>query len=409
MSNTEYCLWLVMAFGAANPKIWELISYFGNPENAYNSLKSNSYNFLSEKEVTAVKTTHLEQSKYIMENCAGKDIKIICYYDENYPKQLDNIANPPIVLFVKGDLSVLNDLCITVVGTREPSAYSVRVAEKICAEMAKVGIVIISGFALGIDSVSHRSAIVNGGKTVAVLGCGIDVDYPKENTKSKSTIVRRGLFITEFLPGTKPVPSNFPKRNRVLSALGMGTLVIEAAQTSGSLITAELALEQGRDLFCIPPADIFDRRYSGVVKYLRDGAIPVFSHLDIIYEYYTAFTHKLSSINQNSDYSEPASESSVFSSEKKEKNKKIHTKKEDNKSNDKPSKENSEPEFNPAIYKNLDDRQMTIVNLLKDGVKYIDEITVMLDVPVPNLYLLLTEMELDGIIECLPGKAYKLA
>lgn len=415
MNCSHYCMWLVMVFGAGNPKIWEIIKRFGNPESAYNALKSESCEFLTDKDLKAVKTSHLEQCSYVFENCERNGVKIICFYDADYPKMLENIFNPPIILFVKGDLSVLDDLCITVVGTREPSHYSVRVAEKICSELAKVGIVIVSGFALGIDSVSHRSAVMAGGKTIAVLGCGIDVDYPKENAKSKPKIEERGLFITEFLPGTKPVPSNFPKRNRILSGLSAGTLVIEASHTSGSLITAELAIEQGRDLFCIPPADIFDRRYSGVVKFLRDGAVPVFSYLDIIYAYYTVFTHKLSSVSRNMENSKPASESSVFSSENVEK---ISHRQRKSAESEKKKSDEIKTETDNIEEKNIHSEQLSeseisdeyknIIEVLRDGMKYIDEIASILKTPVPELYLTLTDMEIDGIIECLPGKAYKL-
>lgn len=404
MSNLEYCLWLVMVFGAANPKIWKMIEYFKNPENAFKSLSSSDYDFISEKEKNAVKTTHIQQCTYVLENCKKKNIKAVCFFDEDYPKSLENISNPPVVIFMKGDTTVLNDLCITVVGTREPSVYSIRIAEKICSELAKIGVVIVSGFALGIDSVSHRSAIVSGGRTIAVLGCGIDVDYPKENTKSKAAIASHGLFISEFLPGTRPLPSNFPKRNRILSALSAGTLVIEASRKSGSLITAELALEQGKDLFCVPPSDIFDERYSGVVKFLRDGAIPVFSYLDIVYEYYVAFAHKLSA---NDDYSEPASSSSVFSAEKHDKK---TIRKKSVKSADKPDKADDKPvetDIKPD-YSGLDENETEIVKILSDGIKYIDEISVMTGKEISELYIMLTDMEIDGIIECLPGKAYKL-
>ncbi len=400
MNTTDYCLWLVMAFGVANIRIWSLIEHFGTPCEAFNALKSHSDSLLTDKEKTAVKTTHMEQVEIVMENCSEKGISVISYYDENYPKQLKNIPNPPIVLFIKGDISVFSDLCITVVGTREPSRYSLTVTEKICIELAKMGVVIVSGFALGVDSIAHRSAIVGGGKTIAVLGCGVDVDYPKENTKSKRVIQQRGIIISEFLPGTRPIPSNFPKRNRILSGLSMGTLVIEASETSGALITGESALEQGRDLFCIPPADIFDKRYQGVVKYLRDGAIPVFSHLDIIHEYYTAFTHKLCSISNN-DYFEPVSESSVYMSEKKIK------KREKVKDISKPESK-TEPEIVQKDYTSLDEEQLEIVKILGDGTKYIDEISILSGKSVQSLYLLLTDMEFDGIVQCLPGKAYKL-
>lgn len=414
MDYLEYCLWLVMTFGTANFKIWEIIQRFENPENAYNSLKAGNDDFLSAKEKNAVKTTHLKQCSCVIENCARKDIRILSFYDKNYPKRLKNISNPPVVLFAKGDLTAADDLCITVVGTRNPSVYSINAAEKICSELAKVGVVIASGFALGIDSVAHRSAIMNGSRTIAVIGCGIDVDYPKENTKSKKAVAAHGLILSECLPGTKPLAANFPKRNRILSGISSGTLVVEASQTSGSLITAEFAVEQGRDLFCIPPADIFDKRYSGVIKFLRDGATPVFSHLDIIYEYYTNFTHKLSSLNIGTDYYESASEASVFTSEKTDKTVVHHTRKksdivQDKSQSRKDDVQHNEEKSSPSIdYDKLDDEQKKIVLFLKDGMKYIDEIAAATDNDIPSMYLKLTDMEIEGIVKCLPGKAYEL-
>lgn len=414
MNYTDYCIWLIMVFGAGNPKIWELINRFDNPENVFNSLKSENFSFLSDKEKRAVRTTHMEQCICLCENCEKEGIKIICYYDSEYPKMLENISNPPLILFAKGDLSVFDNLCITVVGTREPSQYSVRVAENICSQLAKIGVVIVSGFALGIDSMSHRSAVVSGGKTIVVLGCGIDVDYPKENSKSKSAIEKHGIILTEFLPGTKPVPANFPKRNRILSALSQGTLVIEASMTSGSLITAELAIEQGRDLFCIPPANIFDKRYMGVFKFLRDGAIPVFSYLDIVHEYYTVFTHKLLSLKRNAENLQPTSESSIFSAENSEnfphRNKKT-VKKDSTASAEISSgdeKHEEIPKTEKVDFQSENSEYQEIAEILKDGMKYIDEIAALSKKDVPQLYLTLTDMEIDGIIECLPGKAYRL-
>lgn len=401
-----------MAFGTASSKIWDVTEHYGNPESAYNALKDGNQNFLTAREKNSVRTTHLEQCQAVIENCNKKGIRIITFYSDDYPVQLKNISNPPVVLFAKGDISVFNELCLTVVGTRQPSAYSVKAAGKICSELAKLGVVLASGFALGIDSVVHRSAITNGSRTIAVLGCGIDVDYPKENTKSKKAVETHGVFISEFLPGTKPYAPNFPKRNRILSGISSGTLVIEASQKSGALITAEFAVEQGKDLFCIPPADIFDARYSGVVRYLRDGAIPVFSHLDIVYGYYKSFTHKLSALDEVSDYYEAVSESSVFTHEKKSvKDKENSGRKENTAKNEHSSISDEKAVEEKEItidYGNLDEEQKKIVDFLKGGIRHIDEISEETGEDIAELFVRLAEMEMDGIVRCLPGKAYEL-
>ncbi len=293
----EYWLWMVMVLGAGNPKIWNILQIAETPEKAYHILQdaANQEKFsLTAYQKRAVKSTTLEQVQKVLENCRKKEILVTCYGDGKYPSRLLEIYNPPAVLFYQGDIQILEEYpAVTVVGTRKPTAYSVRVANAICSDLARAGVVVVSGFAVGLDSAAHRAALLARGRTVAVLGCGIDVNYPKDNAGSKKYITKKGLILSEFLPGTDPLPKNFPMRNRILSGVSLGTLVIQAAERSGSLITASLALEQGRNVFCIPPADIFDNQYAGVVKYLRDGAIPVFSYLDIINEYYHSYTHKL--------------------------------------------------------------------------------------------------------------------
>ncbi len=293
----EYWLWMVMIFGAGNPKIWTVLQETETPERAYHVLQDAAAQerfSLNTWQKRSIQNVTLEQAQKILENCAQKAISVTCYGDGDYPSRLLEIYNPPTVLFYQGNMQVLEEYpAVTVVGTRNPTEYSVRVASAVCGDLARAGVVIVSGFAVGLDSTAHRSALLAGGCTVAVLGCGIDVDYPRVNVGAKKYIPIKGLLLSEFLPGTEPHPKNFPMRNRILSGISLGTLVIQAPERSGSLITASLALEQGRNVFCIPPADLFDNRYAGVVKYLRDGAIPVFSYLDIVNEYYHSYTHKI--------------------------------------------------------------------------------------------------------------------
>ncbi|MBQ8687496.1 MAG: DNA-processing protein DprA [Ruminococcus sp.] len=293
----KYWLWMVMALGAGNPKIWTVIQAAETPERAYHILQDAAQQekfSLTAWQKRAVRSVTMEQVEKVLENCRRKEISLTCYGDALYPSRLLEIYNPPAVLFYQGDIRILEEYpAVTVVGTRKPTEYSVRVADSICSNLARTGIVIVSGFAVGLDSAAHRAALLARGRTVAVLGCGIDVEYPKNNAGAKKYITKKGLLLTEFLPGTEPHAKNFPLRNRILSGVSLGVLVVQAPERSGSLITAELALEQGRNVFCIPPADLFDNQYAGVVKYLRDGAIPVFSYLDVVNEYYHSYTHKL--------------------------------------------------------------------------------------------------------------------
>lgn len=298
METIYYWIWLLLVFGAGNRKIWKILEHYETPQTAYTALQTEKLPFLKERDVRSIKTVTMEQVEKIIQNCKEKQIAMVCFDDENYPEQLRQIYNPPIVLFYQGQLSLLTDYpCLTVVGTRNPSDYSIQTADLLCRCLAKSGMLLVSGFAVGLDSVAHRAALLSGGKTVAVMGCGLDVPYPKVNASAKKYIIRNGLMLSEFLPGTEPARQNFPMRNRILAGVSSGTLVIQAPVGSGALITAEQAMEQGKPVFCLPPADIFDNQYAGVVKYLREGAIPVFAPEDILREYYDSCEQRLQEIS----------------------------------------------------------------------------------------------------------------
>lgn len=197
-------------------------------------------------------------------------IDIITYFDGGYPAQLKEIENPPLCLYIKGDKNVLNQLGIAIVGTRYPTAYGMNVSQMIAMELAKSGLVIISGFARGIDGYAHEAAIKAEGKTIAVLGCGIDIDYPKENSHLRKEIIKNGAFVSEFPLGCQPYKDNFPLRNRIISALSFGVLIVEASEKSGALITARYALEQGKEVFAIP-GSIFSLQSIGTNYLIKNG------------------------------------------------------------------------------------------------------------------------------------------
>ncbi|MBQ8514552.1 MAG: DNA-processing protein DprA [Ruminococcus sp.] len=417
----EYWLWMVMVFGAGNPKIWSVLQVTETPEKAFYILQDAAQQKrfdLTAAQKRSVHSVTLEQVEKVLENCRKKEISVICYGDGKYPSRLMGIYNPPAVLFYQGNIQILEEYpAITVVGTRNPSAYSVRVANAICSDLARAGMVIVSGFAIGLDSAAHRAALLSQGRTVAVLGCGLDVDYPRNNAGAKKYITRKGLLLTEFLPGTEPHPKNFPSRNRILSGISLGTLVVQAAERSGSLITAELALEQGRNVFCIPPADIFDNQYAGVVKYLRDGAIPVFSYLDIINEYYHSYAHRLMS----SVLFEPsrASEDSVLFGEKstsgvqkaekkkpaaKEKQKETE-KKEENVEEQKSDTPEPSPEHRD--FSALDGLELQIAVLLsQEHQLHVDTIVERLGADEEDVISAMTELAIDGYVTRLKGQCY---
>src|SRR5881296_3865600 len=202
--------------------------------------------------------------------------------DPNYPALLGAIPSPP-TLYVRGAVTVDDALALAIVGARDATPYGVEVAERLAGELGARGVTIVSGLARGIDAAAHRGALDAGGRTLAVLGCGIDVVYPPENARLANAIAARGALVTQFAPGTAPLPYHFPARNRTLAALVLGVLVVEAAERSGSLSTAGFAADLGREVFAVP-GKITSPTSAGVHKLLRDGARLVESWTDVVQE-----------------------------------------------------------------------------------------------------------------------------
>jgi len=214
---------------------------------------------------------------------AAGEIKFVTYKDSSYPANLKNIYDPPPFLFLKGELKKDDQKALAIVGTRRASSYGKNVAEKLASELTRRGVTIVSGLARGIDSIGHLSALKERGRTVAVLGSGLDVIYPQEHTPLARKIQENGAIISEFLLGTKPLAENFPKRNRLISGLSLGVIVIEAPKKSGALLTAECALDQGREVFAVP-GNIGSKRSEGTNELIKKGASLVTSVDDILSE-----------------------------------------------------------------------------------------------------------------------------
>lgn len=203
--------------------------------------------------------------------------------DSCYPLELKTIYNPPVLLFYQGNLELLDKPKLAVVGSRNTSETGIQSVKKILTEL-KNQFVIVSGLARGIDTVAHVAALKNGGATIAVIGCGLDVYYPKENRQLQDYIAKHHLLLTEYLPGEQPLKYHFPERNRIIAGLSQGVLVAEAKLRSGSLITCERAMEEGRDIFAIP-GNILDGHSDGCLQLIKDGAKCTTTGLDVISEY----------------------------------------------------------------------------------------------------------------------------
>ena len=411
MEEIRCLLWLVMVFGAGSPRIWKALHRYGSPQKAVEVLQkpeSDAALHLPEHTLRRIRQTGEAQVEEMLARCEKLRLSILWYGDEAYPPQLLSIVNPPVLLFYQGDSYLLQEhLLLTIVGTRNPSPYSLQVEKTICHDLVQMGFVPVTGYAVGIDITANRCALEADKPSIALMGCGLDVAYPQPHANLKYEIARRGLILSEFLPGTSPAPSNFPLRNRVLSGLSMGTFVIQAPARSGALITAENAMEQGRDVFCIPPADIFYKRYMGVIKYLRDGAIPVFDSRDIVYEYYTSHAHMIGA-SALYDETREKSESSVMTLGESDALQQPSRRKQCPPEPKIPEETEPDPAIDPMPEEELEGLAGEILSLLqRQRVMHMDQIAAELEVSMEELTTTLTELELYGKLERLPGKQFR--
>lgn len=288
MNGRIYWVWLQQALGISGAlKTDEIVSYFDDAKNLY---EADSYEWkisgiFTPKQIQRLQNKDLSAAQRIIDRCAENGWKIVTPDDGQYPSMLFKLPNFPLVLYADGDLDCLkNKISIAIVGTRNPCRNSVCIARALSASITRSGGLVVSGGAMGIDSASHMGALEAGGKTVAVLGNGFGSNYLMANEALRNDISKNGLLLTEFPPGTQVFPSNFPIRNRLISGLCYGTVVIEASERSGSLITANHALEQGRDVYAVP-GDIMSSGFTGANRLIQDGAKPVFSAMDVLGEY----------------------------------------------------------------------------------------------------------------------------
>ena len=286
-SQNLYWIWLAERLGAGNSHAAELAEMFGSPFEVYNATEEELVRSgcISEEMARRLSGKDLSRAYEIVDFCASNNVGILTYSDEFYPSRLKTLKDPPCVLYYRGTLPDFdNRVCIAVVGTRKMSEYGKRAAFKIAYELASAESIVVSGMALGIDSVAACGAICGKGNTVAVLGCGIDVVYPPQHGRLMNIIEENGVVMTEFSPGTRPLGTNFPIRNRIISGLCQGTLIVEADERSGAMITARCALMQGRDIYALP-GNIDESNAQGTNSLIRDGANAVVEARDILENY----------------------------------------------------------------------------------------------------------------------------
>ncbi len=295
MDNLVYTVWLSLSCTAGLETFSKLLGKFSSSEKIYDAdaesiascigSRSSDYNLLVDKS--------LERAERIVEFCKRKNIGILTYFDKNFPQNLKKIKNPPVLLYYRGVLPDFNkETFVSIVGTRLLTAYGRKNTFSVSCDLARAGAIIVSGMAIGIDGVAHSGALAAGKRTVAVLGCGIDICYPIHHRKLAQNIVKNGCVITEYAPGTRPDKHNFPTRNRLISGLSDATLLIEGRERSGALITARRALEQKRLVYALP-GNVGNANSEASNLIIKNGARLFTSADDIVRDFDKIFPGKL--------------------------------------------------------------------------------------------------------------------
>ena len=295
MSALTYWVWLASCPHVSAGCQRALLEHFGSAEEVYYAEAGAlaQVEGVGEDQVRALENKSLDAAEAILEACAARDIFVLTQQDALYPQRLGNIFDPPLLLYGRGSMPMFDsEMAVSVVGTRNCTPYGLRMAEQFGYGLGRQGAIVVSGLARGIDGAAHRGALRSGGFTAAVLGCGVDVVYPVSNRRLYEDILSSGVILSEYPPGTEPAPWRFPARNRIISGLTLATLVVEAPEKSGALITAATALEQGRDVFAVPGP--LDSPHSlGCNRLIRDGAGLAMDSWDLLRAYSGRYPHKL--------------------------------------------------------------------------------------------------------------------
>ena len=410
--NTIYYVWLQQALGYGSPKFRTVLKFYNDAKEFYN-IDFNSKKMLgcfTNSELANIEDTSLEKAEEILKDCEKLGYDVIIFGDDNYPKTLSEIYDPPIVLYSKGTLPNVDEiLSIAIVGTRSASRQGVRTAFTFGFELAKAGAIVVSGGALGVDCAAHRGVLQAQGVTVCVLGCGIDYNYLSSNAQMRNLITENGAVISEYPPKTPPIGRNFPMRNRIISGLSRGLIVIEAGEKSGSLITAKLALEHNRDVFSVP-GEITNTYKSGTNALIKQGAKITTNISDVLDEYEGIYSAYSADTTINEDYEKeieqvPVTVKNSASTRKKSVNKssKNTIKKEQTPNNLEQVKSSNKTVQLPV---DISDDARKIYDVLSEMPVHTDEITIKSDLTTREVLTALTELELFGLIKSYSGRRF---
>ena len=397
----------------------ELVRHFQDPEAVYfaDAAAYAQVDGLTDEGKAALSDKDLTEAEKILRDCRRENLGILTYQDAAYPSRLKNIPDPPLVFYYKGRLPDFDGSpLIGVVGTRKASAYGMNAAKKLGYQIARCGGIVVSGMAYGIDGMATRGALTAGTPAVGILGCGADVVYPPSNRGLFADMEQYGCLMSEFIPGTPPIGYNFPKRNRIISGLSCGVLVVEAPERSGALITAQAALDQGRDVFVVP-GNIDVDTFVGSNRLLRDGAMAVSSGWDILSEYEAQFPDKITRFdssmlrivddgNREFDAQTEKIQPKVAQKAQLLGKKKLSKQKAPKKVID---KDDSSP------YSDLEDKmppllpdEQKIVSALTREPRPVDDVIAETGLPTAKMLATLTLLQVKGIVKQHPGKRISL-
>lgn len=360
MNSFEALVALNMSCNIGSIRLNRLLEYFDKPENIFHASSDRlvKVSGITEEAAGRISSFSPELLNKELVSAQKSGVNIITIFDGNYPQRLKDIHSPPIVLYIKGGLKEEDGFSLGIVGSRRASFYGLASAEKFACELSSAGITIVSGMARGIDSFAHKGALKAGGRTVACLGSGLNNIYPPENKELSGQIAKNGAVISEFALNTKPLKENFPRRNRLISGLSMGILVVEAARNSGALITADFALEQGKEVFALP-GNISSRASFGTNELIKQGAKLVTGKEDILEELRLPLNFML-------DIKEP----------------------------------------NEQAYVNDRNPESRLLNLFSDKPLVLDQIIEEAHFDIPQVYGILLSLKLKKMIKQLPGKQF---
>lgn len=284
-SELRYAIGFSHVTGIGRVKLSLLQSYFGDLEKAWHAsadaLKAAGLDARATETLLSTRATLSLDAE--LENLERYNVNVVSIDHPDYPPRLREIYDYPPLLYVRGKLVAEDECAVGVVGTRRPSVYGKQVAEELTTDLARRGITIISGLAAGVDSIAHRAALQAGGRTIAVAGCGLDIVYPSSHVALARQIMAQGALVSEFPLGTKPKAEHFPQRNRIISGMSLGIVVVEAGERSGALLTANRALEQNREIFAVP-GSIYSPNSRGTNRLIQEGAKLAANYADILEE-----------------------------------------------------------------------------------------------------------------------------